>query len=654
MSIRKILRFASVLGLISVLVVFSTILLLSARDSRSARESETLNDAVRRITLMLSILQEPRVFQTQRSITQWLAHHQELTPALEAMPAYDAQATTLKERVLQENASIGELFRIMVDARRDDAQAEVREMIEGQLVVRTASMVADVLAINDMTNARIFLERQMMRIVLAAAVAFLAGVIVMLLSLLHNRVVTPVAELSEAAGALSAGRLDEPIARGLMSGKDEVARLAAGFEQMRVSLRDRLRDLAAAQARLEVAKTEAERLAAELEARVRERTLELEQANRAKDEFLANMSHEIRTPMSGVFGMTDVLLQEDLPDEVRSDLEMVRNSSGTVLTLLNDLLDLSRIEQGKLELEIYPFNLKTMIGVLVRPFEVQTRGKGIAFSVSVDDDVPDYVNCDPDRIGQVLKNLLSNAVKFTDAGEIWLTAELEKETEHLARLRFTVTDTGIGIPVEKQGQLFQSFTQLDPTYSKKFAGAGLGLAISKRLVEIMGGEVSFHSEPGRGSTFSFTVGFEKAEPEEALEQQPAVKLGGLPPLSILLAEDNPVNRLFLGRALTTAGHAVIEAENGAEALEKIRTNRVDLVLMDIQMPEVDGVEAARRIRAGGFGRPDVPIIALTAYAMKGDKEKFLDNGMDGYVTKPVDFGELAGTIAEVCGFELNG
>jgi signal transduction histidine kinase/ActR/RegA family two-component response regulator len=408
-------------------------------------------------------------------------------------------------------------------------------------------------------------------------------------------------------------------------------------------------DLAQSQRELRMAKEVAERLAVGLEERVRERTAELETANRAKSEFLANMSHEIRTPVGEVIGMADVLLKQELPAALRGDLEIVRNSSKTILALLNDLLDLARIEQGKLELDIRGFSLREAVHALARPYEIMASEKGLTFSLSIAGDVPDHVNCDPERLGQVLKNLLSNALKFTDAGSIGVNVELDRETRHLARLRFTVTDTGVGIPEEKVGQLFQSFTQLDPTYSKKFAGVGLGLAISKQLVELMGGKIWVGSSPEKGSTFSFTIAYEKADPKRAAASRPAVRLEDLPPMSILLAEDNVVNRIFLERALEMAGHEVSVAENGRRALELLGEGGFDIVLMDIQMPELDGVEATRRIRSGTHGRSDIPIIALTAYAMKGDREKFLRKGMNGYVTKPVDFEELARVIAEVRG-----
>jgi PAS domain S-box-containing protein len=391
-------------------------------------------------------------------------------------------------------------------------------------------------------------------------------------------------------------------------------------------------------------------LANELEDKVNERTSELVQANRAKDEFLANMSHEIRTPLAGVFGITEVLLQHDRSDPVREDLEMIRSSAASVLALINDLLDLSRIERGEIEFINKSCNIRYLIDKLVQQYAMQAREKHIAFEHSVNPEVPEQVLCDPDRLGQVLKNLLFNAIKFTARGSVRLYVQAEEQlgqSDQLTRLSFTVSDTGIGMPKAKINQIFQRFTQLDHSYSKRFAGAGLGLAISKQLVELMGGEISVESEEGKGSTFVFSLELEKVNPIPK-EQLPEITLADLPPRTVLLAEDNSVNRLFLKRALTSAGHIVDEAENGIVALEKLQGKRFDFVLMDIQMPEMDGIEATRRIRSGKHGRPDIPIIALTAYAMKGDREKFLEGGMDGYVTKPVDFGELSRVIAEVC------
>jgi two-component system, sensor histidine kinase and response regulator len=389
-------------------------------------------------------------------------------------------------------------------------------------------------------------------------------------------------------------------------------------------------------------------LASQLENRIRERTFELEQANRAKDEFLANMSHEIRTPMSGVLGLTEILLHQDLPETMQEDLAMIRTSAESVMILINDLFDLSRISQGKFVFHPTDFELRSMLRDAIRPFEFQAMSWDLEFVLVLDESLPSRVRIDRDRLGQVIKNLVSNAIKFTEQGYVRIEARAEEENETTSRLIFSVSDSGIGIPVDKQEDVFSAFTQLDPSYSKKFAGMGLGLAISKSLVEGMGGEIRVQSEKGRGSTFTFSVQCEVVA-DTAQPSPPSLSLNDLQPMKILLAEDNPVNRLFLRRALITAGHAVFEVENGVQALEMLAKDRFDIILMDIQMPVMDGVEATRRIRSGKHGRPDIPIIALTAYAMKGDREKFLDNGMDGYVTKPVDFGELAKTIAEVCG-----
>jgi two-component system, chemotaxis family, CheB/CheR fusion protein len=393
------------------------------------------------------------------------------------------------------------------------------------------------------------------------------------------------------------------------------------------------------------------KLADELEQRVAKRTFELEQANRAKDQFLANMSHEIRTPMAGVLGMTEILLHQELPEKVQDDLEMIRSSAESVMTLINDLFDLSRISQGRLEFRPIEYDVRALVKNAIDPFEFEARSRDLDFIVSIDESVPPQILCDKDRLGQVIKNLVSNAIKFTKEGFVRVNVQAEKNDEDTLRLNFTVADSGMGIPKNKQKEVFSAFTQLDPSYSKKFAGMGLGLAISKSLVEGMGGEISVESTWRKGATFRFyvTCGIVTEEQEPTA---PSITLQDLPPMTILVAEDNAVNRLFLRRALVTAGHKVEEAENGRDALKKLKDTLFDLVLMDIQMPEMDGIEATRRIRSGKHGRADIPIIALTAYAMKGDREKFLENGMDGYVTKPVDFDELARTIVEVCGLSV--
>jgi PAS domain S-box-containing protein len=391
---------------------------------------------------------------------------------------------------------------------------------------------------------------------------------------------------------------------------------------------------------------------ADLENRVRERTLELEGASMAKDEFLANMSHEIRTPMSGILGMTEIILQRELTEGLRSDLSIIRESTRSMLTLLNDLLDLSRIEKGSLELRTMDFDLAEVIDPLVRPFELLAMDKGLTFGVFLDQDLPFRMHGDPDRLGQVLKNLLQNAFKFTEDGGVRLRVRKHSVNKNSIGLLFSVADTGIGIARRSQAKLFTPFTQLDHSRSKRYGGSGLGLAICRQLVRLMGGEIRVESRKGAGATFSFTVLFKQVrEKPEASRVENLLSLSDLPPLSFLLAEDNIVNRLFLSRALTNAGHTVTEAENGKEALEQLLKERFDCVLMDVQMPVMDGIKATQKIRSTKLRRfdPHIPIIALTAYAMKGDREKFLAAGMNGYVPKPVNFSELATTIQQLVG-----
>jgi PAS domain S-box-containing protein len=365
-------------------------------------------------------------------------------------------------------------------------------------------------------------------------------------------------------------------------------------------------------------------------------------ASRAKSEFLANMSHEIRTPLSGIKGISELMLSRSCDGESRQELEMIRDATESLTRLTNDLLDLSRIESGKLELIEEDFDLHELLYGIRETFKVLALKKGLAVELAIGPDVARYVRGDEGKLAQVLKNLISNAVKFTDEGKVAISLERNEK----GNLLFTVSDTGIGIPPDRIGDLFQTFLQLDPSMSKRYGGAGLGLVISKKLVEMMGGTIKVQSTPGQGTVFAFTVRLARAEKEPAssitdLSGQEILSL--LPRLSILLAEDNAVNRLFMTKSLTQAGHEVTGVRNGMEALEALATASFDMVLMDIQMPEMDGVEAARIIRSGAAGGcdPAIPIVALTAYAMKGDRERFLGEGMDGYVSKPVDFVALA-------------
>jgi|GEM_PF-3030068 len=369
---------------------------------------------------------------------------------------------------------------------------------------------------------------------------------------------------------------------------------------------------------------------------------EAERANRAKSEFLANMSHEIRTPVSGIIGAVEVLLETRGEDETREDLGLIRDSARSLMTVINDILDFSRIEADQLDMTSEDFDLRETLTSVVKTLRRRAARKGLKLEVVVPSGCPLRFNGPVERVKQVLRNLVANALKFTRRGEIRMGVEVLRETESCAELDFSVKDTGIGIPGERIPEIFESFKQLDGSYSKKHEGTGLGLAISKKLAERMGGRLEVESEEGEGSTFSFRVELAKAEHGEASSGLPAGAPDGSADVTgrgILLAEDDLLNRKSMTHVLTQWGCRVVAAESGPEVLKVLGGGEAfDLVLMDIQMPGMDGMEVVRRIREGGVPGCDqqIPVIALTAYAMKGDRERFLEAGMNDYVSKPVD------------------
>ncbi|MBF0496426.1 MAG: PAS domain S-box protein [Deltaproteobacteria bacterium] len=385
-----------------------------------------------------------------------------------------------------------------------------------------------------------------------------------------------------------------------------------------------------------------------------------ENANRAKSEFLANMSHEIRTPISGVMGMADMLLTTSLNSMQKECVEMVKDAAGSLLTIINDILDFSKIEAGKITLVREAFDLYYLLNNIMSVFMLQAQRRNIGLCYGVDNDIPRTLIGDAGRLRQVLINLVGNAVKFTERGEIKVNVSKhdpesapEPGKKTAVSLLFSVCDTGIGIREDKQPELFQSFTQADGSVSKKYGGTGLGLAISKKLVEMMEGYIWFESYPGQGSRFYFTAEFEEAAAVLQTDEQPpsaeAEPGSAMPSWHILLAEDNLIAQKFLIHFLTEAGQRVMAVNNGYEVLTALEQEHFDVILMDVQMPEMDGLEAVRKIRGStfGFSDPDIPVIALTASAMKGDREKFLNAGMNDYVSKPVEIDRLFEVISRV-------
>jgi PAS domain S-box-containing protein len=369
----------------------------------------------------------------------------------------------------------------------------------------------------------------------------------------------------------------------------------------------------------------------------------------AKSDFLANMTHEVRTPLNGILGMTALALQTELKPEQREYLELVQSSAEALLCLVNDVLDFSKHEVGKLALDCGEFSLRSLLREVLRPLALRASVNGLTFESVVENKVPDQLIGDPLRLGQILRNLVGNAIKFTSQGKVEVRARVESVEDHRVVLGFAIADTGIGIPPEKHGAIFEPFMQADGSTTRKYGGTGLGLSIALGLVELMGGRIWVESQPGQGSTFHFTMVVQlPPAPEEPSDREPAhVERAGRK-LRILLAEDNSVNQRLATRLLEREGHVVEIAGSGQEALDRLERGRFDLVLMDIQMPDLDGLQATARIREKERSSGQhVPIVAMTAQAAESDRKRCLEAGMDAYVTKPVHVPELMRMIESV-------
>lgn len=446
-----------------------------------------------------------------------------------------------------------------------------------------------------------------------------------------NHLASPIKQLH--AGLRHLTWQTQQIAKGdLSQNVDFLGDFSTAFNEMISALRDKQR----LQKELEEAKQRAE------------------DASRAKTEFLANTSHEIRTPLNAIIGMTELVLEMDLAAKQREMLMDVKSASQHLQGIINNILDISKIETNKIQLDAAPFKFSLLIEQLVNTYLPKAMKKGISFRHDPEATIPDNLVGDAARLKQVLFNLTDNAIKFTEKGEVFFQVGLGYEGPDTVLLDFCLQDTGIGISQEKKNEVFEPFTQEDASTTRKFGGAGLGLAISRELVRLMGGSLTLADTPGGGSTFYFQVRLQKADPAQAvsLDAAPATCATDTSDtacaIKVLVAEDVPLNQKLVTKIIEKLGHQAVVASDGQKAVEAFSQESFDLILMDIQMPEMDGLEATRHIREleqNTGGR--IPIIAVSAHSMGSDKQRCLDAGMDGYLTKPLQLDALRSTLNSV-------
>jgi signal transduction histidine kinase/ActR/RegA family two-component response regulator len=515
-----------------------------------------------------------------------------------------------------------------------EATAEIYN--DGKLLGRLRIELSDAILQADRAA---YLER------LIATAAIMAAVLLIVTLVTLRLVIRPLERMTPLMRSFAAGALERSVP--YQDRTDEVGEMARALEVFRDTAQQRRIAEQALQQRSE----ELDRLNRDL----RRAGDAAEAANRVKSEFLAAMSHEIRTPLNGIIGMLHLLDASPLDADQRAKLETLERSAQSLMTLLNDILDIAKIEAGRIDLHIAPFAMRELIGNLITLWQPSMQSKRLSLNAAIAPEMPPLLMGDANRLNQVLSNYLSNALKFTEHGGVTIRADAKAVGAELYEVSIAVTDTGSGIAPELQARLFQKFSQAELA-ARRPGSTGLGLAISKELIHLMNGEVGVESTPGQGATFWLRLRCRAAEPAapeaEALDDETLLKQPGNRKLHILVAEDNLINQRVVCTMLELGGHRFTIAEDGVEAVAAVRRESFDVVLMDVQMPNMDGPTASLAIRGLGGGAAALPIVALTANATPGDAERYAAAGMDFYLSKPFSPDQLSAVLRRAAGADV--
>ncbi len=526
-------------------------------------------------------------------------------------------------------------------------EIELRTLDDPEVKAGYLQVIADPIDV-----ATEFIQRVSLEIL---AILLQSLIIAGIFSLIFYRLL--IGPLQNISQALANTNPDEPLATKLVvptkNHGDELYLLAESGNRLLQSIAKRIHER-------DKAETDLRRAAETLEQRIIERTAELAEqyeaakaASKAKQEFLASMSHEIRTPMAGVLGLADILLDDKISPETREKVEKIKDATGSLLVIINDILDLSKIDAGKLKLENINYQLHRELNKTVDLIEQSAQEKSLELNIQIADDIPDNLCGDPTRLRQVLINLLGNAIKFTEKGKVTLSVRQEKQSKDFSWLVLKVSDTGIGIPADRLDEIFQEFTQADASISRRYSGTGLGLAISKRLVNVMGGHITVSSQENKGTDFEFKIPLKEADKNASTltEDVEPDYYQARRSLSILAVDDNPLNLRIVSALMAKYGHSVHQANNGKEAVEQLsnitQSNEPDLILMDIRMPEMSGPEATKIIRKLDGTIAKIPIIALTADVVEDHVKEYYEAGMNAVVAKPINPAKLLEEINNV-------